>query len=309
LKVYTSLEAFKNVENPIVTTGTFDGVHVGHQKIITHLNEVARAQNGASVLLTFFPHPRMVLFPDDDSLKLISTQTEKIEQLRLAGLQHLVIFPFTKSFSRTNYVEYVRDILVTGLNLKQLVIGYDHQFGRNREGSFKQLEELAPTYDFEVKEIPAQTIDDVNISSTKIRKAITKGDISTVTKYLGYSFSLQAIVVVGNQLGRKIGFPTANLVCTESYKITPGSGVYAVKVKHNHIWYSGVMNIGKRPTLTGDTHMSMEVHIFNFNTDIYDQLVVVEFIARIRGEQKFNSAQELSAQIKADILEVNQILD
>lgn len=308
MKVYTSLEAFKNVENPIVTTGTFDGVHIGHQKIIAHINNIATANQGESVLLTFFPHPRMVLFPDDDGIELITSQSEKIDRLKQAGLQHLIIHPFTKEFSRTTYVEYVRDLLVNGIGVKQLVIGYDHQFGRNREGSFEQLEELAPVYDFEVKEIPVQTVDDVNISSTKIRKAIKRGDVRTVTKYLGYRFQLTGMVVKGNQMGRRLGFPTANLKLTESYKITPGNGVYAVRVKHNLIWHNGVMNIGKRPTVTSDSKATIEVHIFDFNANIYGDLLTIELVEKIRDEQKFNSAQDLSQKIQEDKLMAINIL-
>lgn len=309
MKIYTSIESFKNVENPVVTTGTFDGVHIGHQKIIEQINSLAADFGGESVLLTFFPHPRMVLFPDDDSIKMINTQAEKIEQLRKSGLQHLIIYPFTKEFSRMNYIEYVRDILVNGIGIKQLVIGYDHQFGRNREGSFEQLEELAPIYDFEVKEISVQTIDDVNISSTKIRKAIEDGDIQTVTKYLGYRFQLSGLVIEGNQNGRKLGFPTANITPIDSYKIIPGDGVYAVKVHHMHKVYDGMLNIGVRPTITGGENHTIEVNIFDFQEEIYGDKIDIEFIERIREELKFNSAQDLTEQLEKDKLMAINILN
>lgn len=299
MKVYRNLEAFQNVNNPVLTTGTFDGVHIGHQKIIQQINDVANQVGGESVLLTFHPHPRMVLFPND-SIKLISTQQEKIERLEAAGLDHLIIYPFSFDFSRLNYVEYVRNILVNGIGVKHLVIGYDHQFGRNREGSYEQLEELAPLYEFKLQEIPAQTIDDVNISSTKIRKAIMSGDMETVTNYLGYRFSLQGMVVEGNKLGRTIGFPTANIKVLDDNKIVPGNGVYAVNVRHMDTEYQGMMNIGERPTVSGEKKLSLEVNIFDFSADIYGDLVEVEYVKRIRDEQKFEGPESLAQQLQED---------
>ncbi len=299
MKVYRNLEAFQNVNNPVLTTGTFDGVHIGHQKIIQQINDVAKQVGGESVLLTFHPHPRMVLFPND-SIKLISTQQEKIERLEAAGLDHLIIYPFSFDFSRLNYVEYVRNILVNGIGVKHLVIGYDHQFGRNREGSYEQLEELAPLYEFKLQEIPAQTIDDVNISSTKIRRAIQSGDMETVTNYLGYRFSLQGMVVDGNRLGRTIGFPTANIQVLDENKIIPGNGVYAVNVRHMNASYQGMMNIGERPTISGEKTLSLEVNIFDFSEEIYGDLIEIEFVKRIRDEQKFDGTESLAQQLQED---------
>lgn len=283
----------------MLTTGTFDGVHIGHQKIIQQINDVANKVGGESVLLTFHPHPRMVLFPND-SIKLISTQQEKIKRLEAAGLDHLIIYPFSFDFSRLNYVEYVRNILVNGIGVKHLVIGYDHQFGRNREGSYEQLEELAPLYEFKLQEIPAQTINDVNISSTKIRKAITSGDMETVTNYLGYRFSIQGMVVEGNKLGRTIGFPTANIKVLDENKIVPGNGVYAVNVSHMGAIYQGMMNIGERPTVSGERKISLEVNIFDFSGDIYGDLIEVEFVKRIRDEKKFDGPESLAQQLQED---------
>ncbi len=309
MKVYSSLQSFKNVDNPVLTTGTFDGVHIGHQKIISHLNEVAKSKNGESVLLTFHPHPRLVLFPDDSKLRLINTQVEKIKRLEEAGLQHLIICPFTKEFSRMGYVEYVREVLVNGVGVKHLVIGYDHQFGRNREGSYEQLEELAPIYDFELAEIPAQTIDDVKVSSTKIRNAIISGDMDTVTNYLGYRFHLSGMVTEGNKLGRQLGYPTANIALDDPHKIVPGDGVYAVKMRHDNSWYDAMLNIGKKPTVNNNGQSTIEVHAFNFNQEIYGHAIEIEFVSRMRDEQKFASKDELVQQLHSDKLYAINLLD
>lgn len=267
MKVYTNIEDFKNVRNPVVTTGTFDGVHLGHQKIISRIKDVAKNENGETVLLTFYPHPRMVLFPDDNELKLINTQEEKIKLLEHYGVDHLIIYPFTKEFSRLTSVEFVRNILVNTIKTKRLVIGYNHHFGRNREGSFDHLKEYGPLYGFEVEEIPAQDIDSIEISSTKIRNALQEGAITVANEYLGHTYSLTGKVVVGKKLGRTIGYPTANIYIEDKYKLIPSDGVYAVNVLHNGELYGGMLNIGNNPTVT-DKGRSIEVNIFNFNKDI-----------------------------------------
>src|SRR4051812_21803731 len=242
MKVYTHIEDFKDVKNPVVTTGTFDGVHLGHQKIISRLKEAAREENGETVLLTFYPHPCMVLFPEDNDLKLINTQEEKIELLEQYGIDHLIIYPFTKEFSRLTSVEFVRNILVNSIGTKRLVIGYNHHFGRNREGSFEHLKEYGPLYGFEVEEIPAKDIDSIEISSTKIRNALQTGDVKTAASYLGHEFSITGKVVDGKKIGREIGYPTANLFVDDKYKIIPADGVYAVKVRHDNSEYGGMLN-------------------------------------------------------------------
>ena len=224
LKVYNKIEDFKQVKNLVTTVGTFDGVHVGHQEIIGKLKEVAKQTDGETLLLTFFPHPRMVLFPDDDSLKLINTLNEKIELLASFGLDHLLILPFSAEFSRITPTEYIRDLLIRDIGVKTLVIGYNHQFGRNRKGNFELLEELAPVYGFDVVEITAQEINEIKVSSTKIRRAIESGDVSTANKYLKYKFSVSGIVVEGEQIGRQIGFPTANIKVLEKHKLLPEKG-------------------------------------------------------------------------------------
>jgi riboflavin kinase/FMN adenylyltransferase len=299
VKIYTNIENFKSVKNPVVTTGTFDGVHLGHQKIISRLKNVAHNENGETVLLTFYPHPRMVLFPDDNALKLLNTQPEKIELLEKYGVEHLIIYPFTKAFSRLTSIEFVRDILVNKIKTKRLVIGYNHHFGRNREGSFEHLKEFGPLYGFEVEEIPAKDIDHVEISSTKIREALQTGDIKTATTYLGLNYTLSGKVVAGKQLGRTIGYPTANIEVEDKYKLIPADGVYAVKVKHKGELYGGMLNIGNNPTVEGKGR-SVEVNIFDFNKDIYGDEATIYFIERLRDEVKFNNLEELKEQLVKD---------
>lgn len=299
MKVYTNIEDFKDVKNPVVTTGTFDGVHLGHQKIISRLNNVAKEEKGETVLLTFYPHPRMVLYPDDNELKLLNTQQEKIELLEKYGVEHLIIYPFTKEFSRLTSIEFVRNMLVNKIKTKRLVIGYNHHFGRNREGSFDHLKEYGPIYGFEVEEIPAKDIDHIEISSTKIRKALQSGDIETATTFLGHHYSLSGKVIGGKQLGRTIGYPTANIFVNDKYKLIPADGVYTVKVRHNNVMYGGMLNIGNNPTIEGKGR-SIEVHIFNFNKDVYGDEITVYFIQRIRDEKKFKGMEELKEQLKSD---------
>jgi riboflavin kinase/FMN adenylyltransferase len=299
MKVYTNIDDFKDVKNPIVTTGTFDGVHLGHQKIISRLKEVAKEEDGNTVLLTFSPHPRMVLFPDDNELKLLNTLPEKIELLEKYGVDHLIVYPFTKEFSRLTSIEFVRNILVNRIQTKRLVIGYNHHFGRNREGSFEHLKEYGPLYGFEVEEIPAKDIDHIEISSTKIRNALLIGDVKTATTYLGHIYSLTGTVVKGKQLGRTIGYPTANLQVMDTYKLIPGDGVYAVKVKHKNAIYGGMLNIGNNPTVEGKGK-SIEVNIFDFDKQIYGDEATIYFIERLRDEVKFNNLEELKEQLARD---------
>ncbi len=307
MKVYTNINDFIGVKNPIVTTGTFDGVHLGHQKIIKRLKDLAKEETGETVLLTFYPHPRMVLFPDDNELQLINTQAEKIELLEHYGIDHLIIYPFTKEFSRLSSVEFVRNILVNTIKTKRLVIGYNHHFGRNREGSFEHLKEYGPLYGFEVEEIPAKDIDSIEISSTKIRNALLSGDVTTANTYLGHDFSISGKVIQGKQLGRTIGYPTANIQLQDKYKIVPADGVYAVKVKHNDKLYNGMLNIGNNPTIEGKGR-SIEVNIFNFNMDIYNQDATIYFIERLRNEIKFNGLDELTKQLALDKINSERIL-
>ncbi len=299
MKVYFGIENFKNVNNPVVTTGTFDGVHLGHQKIISRIKEVAASINGETVLLTFYPHPRMVLFPEDNELKLITSQSEKIELLEKYGIDHLIIYPFTNEFSRLSSVEFVRNVLANKIKTQKLVIGYNHHFGRNREGSFEHLKEYCPLYGFDVEEIPAKDIDNNQISSTKIRKALQLGDIKTATSYLGHYYSLMGKVVEGKKNGQTIGFPTINIKVEDRYKLIAADGVYAVKVKYNGMMYGGMLNIGNNPTIEGKGR-SIEVNIFDFNKNIYNEEATIYFIERLRDEIKFNNLEELKMQLSKD---------
>ena len=308
MKIYSSIEAFTEVDRPIVTTGTFDGVHFGHRKIIKRLRQLAHESAGETVLLTFSPHPRMVLFPDDHGLSLLNTMEEKKILLEEAGIQHLIIHPFTKEFSRLSSINFVRDILVNQLNTHKLVIGYNHHFGRNREGSFEHLKEFAPVYGFEVEEIPAQLLDDVGVSSTKIRKALSSGAVAQAAEFLGYHYSISAQVVHGNAFGRSLDFPTANLQPNDELKLIPQNGVYAVWVVVQDIRYKGMMNIGVKPTFKNQKK-TLEVHILGFDQLIYDSEIKVEFVQKVREEIKFENASLLHQQLLFDRDEIDKILE
>lgn len=281
-----------------MTIGTFDGVHFGHQKIIERLVFEAKKVKKKSVLLTFFPHPRMVL-QKDASIELLNTIDERASLLEKTGLDYLIIHPFSKAFSRTSAFEFVRDTLVNQLNISKLIIGYDHHFGKNREGNITQLTEYSHLYDFNVEEIPAQDIDDVSVSSTKIRKALHLGNLRTANNYLGYNFMLCGTVVNGKKLGGKIGYPTANINVKEDYKLIPKTGVYIVQTKIQNKTVFGMMNIGNRPTVNGN-HQTIEVHFFDFNKDLYGKKLTIELIYFLRDEKKFGSIDLLIHQLKKD---------
>ena len=308
MKVYSSIEEFKNVKRPTVTTGTFDGVHFGHRKIIDRLKKVAQNCDGETVVLTFSSHPRMVLFPDDQDLKLLNTIDEKKYLLEKAGVQHLIVHPFTKKFSRISSINFVRDILVNKLNTHKLVIGYNHHFGRNREGSFEHLQEFSPIYGFEVEEIPVQLLDNVGVSSTKIRKALFQGDVEIAADYLGYQYQISGTVVKGNAIGRTIEFPTANLELENVKKIIPADGVYAVWVTVDNTIHRGMMNIGKKPTIN-NLARTLEVHLLDFDEDIYGKRIIIQFVKRIRDEIAFQNLSELKKQLQKDrVLAFNILL-
>ncbi len=300
VKIFRDLNSIRQISQPVLTIGTFDGVHKGHQKIIDQLNYEAKKINGESVLLTFDPHPRMVLYPENHGLQLIQTQDEKLEKLERMGLQNVIIYPFTFEFSRLTATEFIRDIIVNQLHVKKLVIGYDHQFGRNREGSIEFLKEIADTYSLDVIEIPAQIIEDSNVSSTKIREALRNGNIGLARSYLGGFYTLKGTVVHGNALGRTIGFPTANLNIDDATKLIPPHGVYAVQIERDGIWYDGMMNIGYRPTISNSTGQTLEVHIFDFSEDLYGTMLTVSFISKLRDEVKFDGVDQLKQQLKHD---------
>ncbi|MFZ9028971.1 MAG: bifunctional riboflavin kinase/FAD synthetase [Crocinitomicaceae bacterium] len=305
MKIFRDFITAGEIKNPVLTIGTFDGVHVGHQKIIERLNEEAEKIGGESVLFTFYPHPRMVLYPESHGLKLIQTQVEKVDKLRRIGLDNLIVYPFTKEFSRLTAVEFVRDYLVNELHVKKLVIGYDHHFGKNREGNIDFLREVAETYGFEVIEISAQDIDEVNVSSTKIRNAITEGEMRKAEQYLGEPFELHGRIVHGKSMGKQIGYPTANIDIETDIKLIPSTGVYAVNVfVSDYGIYEGMLNVGYNPTIGGVNDVSIEVHLFDFDRDIYGEFVTVQFLSRIRDEQKFESVHELRDQLREDEIHI-----
>lgn len=299
MKVHYSIKKFnKKNHSSILTIGTFDGVHIGHQEIIKRLNDIKSKAQDTSVILTFFPHPRKVLNHNDD-FKMLNTIEEKIQLLSKFGLNHLVIEPFTKEFSRLTAIEFVRDTLVNLFGLKKLVIGYDHQFGKNREGNFEQLKEYGELFGFEVHEIPAQEIENVSVSSTKIRNALNKGKIEKANSYLGYNYLLSGEIVKGEGLGRKLNFPTINLFIKEDYKLIPKTGVYITKTFIENKYVYGIMNIGFRPTIDGQ-HQTIEIHLLDFKDNLYGNKMQIEILKRLRDEQKFESLESLIEQIQKD---------
>jgi riboflavin kinase/FMN adenylyltransferase len=307
MKVYRSLEELPAIRHAIVTQGTFDGVHAAHRVIIDRVKELARQRGGETVLMTFDPHPRMVLFPDEHGLRLLHTLDEKIEALEQEGIDHLVVIPFTKEFSRLTSLQFIRDIIVNKLGTEVLVIGYDHRFGKNREGTFEHLMEFSSLYGFEVEEIPEQDVDNIAVSSTRIRVALEAGDILTANKYLGKEYAVSGIVARGKQLGRTIGFPTANIIIPDPAKLVPADGVYAVRVFFNNTWYGGMLNAGYRPTVDGRTH-AVEVHLFDFSGDMYDQKITVRFVDKLRDEMKFSGIDALKNQLEKDKLHAIAVL-
>lgn len=298
MKTIPNIFNFNSKEKTFVTIGTFDGVHFGHQKIIEKLVSEAKKAKTKSVVLTFFPHPRMVL-QKDASVKLINTIDERAKLLEKTGLDYLIIHPFSREFSRMTALDFVKDILVNHLNISKLIIGYDHHFGKNREGNITQLTEYSHVYDFEVEEIPAQDIDEVAVSSTKIRRALESGNLKTANKYLGYHFMLTGTVVNGKKLGGKIGYPTANIHIEETYKLIPKTGVYVVKSIIENQPLFGMMNIGNRPTVNGN-YQTIEVHFFDFNNDLYGKKLTITLLYFLRDEQKFDSIPLLVHQLKMD---------
>ncbi|ADX67589.1 MULTISPECIES: bifunctional riboflavin kinase/FAD synthetase [Weeksella] len=298
MKVFSSIEACQNIQNPVLTLGMYDGVHKGHQKIIQQLNTIAKEVNGESVLMSFDPHPRLVLQPDFD-LELISTLSEKKEILAQNDLHNFVIQSFTREFSQVSARDFVVDYLIGKINVHTLVIGYDHHFGKNREGNFEQLTELSKEYGFNVVRINEICEGETPISSTKIRKALKTGDIEYANNALGYNFTLTGEVIHGDKLGRTLGFPTANLKLP-AYKLVPKTGVYVVHVQIEGKLHLGLLSIGYRETVTDNSELRVEVNILDFEGDLYGKILSVEIMGFIRNEKKFNSLEELTEAMNHD---------
>ncbi len=324
MHIYHDIREFKPLQNAVVTIGTFDGVHLGHRKIISRLQEVARQTGGETVILTFFPHPRMILHPEDQNLKLITTISEKADLLAGLGIDHLIITPFSRDFSNLSAEEYIREMLVNRIGTKKIVIGYDHRFGKDRSGGLAELQQFAPVYDYQVEEIPEQDVNEVAVSSSRIRVAVLNGEVSLANQFLGYAFFITGKVIRGDQIGRTIGYPTANLFIEENYKLIPADGIYAVEVRAERLERRaenqkddtmlptpdsalpapqtpllGMAYIGHRPTINGMTR-NIEVNIFDFNSDIYNQTLQMSFHAFIRHDVKFAGLEELTRQLGRD---------
>lgn len=298
MKIKTAAD-YKRIKNSVVTIGTFDGVHVGHQKIINRLVHIAETNKLQALVLTFFPHPRMVV-QKDSSIKLINTIDEKAAQLQQLGVDHLVLKEFTKTFSRLSALEYVRDVLVNKLKVKHIIVGYDHHFGRNRTATIEDLIEFGKFYGFEVTQIDAQEVGDVAVSSTKIRSALSEGNIRVANDFLGYNFMLTGTVVKGKGLGANLSFPTANIFIEEPYKLIPKQGVYLVQSKIENQLVYGMMNIGKNPTVSQDNKTHIEVHFFNLDANLYTKTLKIELLEHLRSEIKFPNIEALKVQLEKD---------
>ncbi len=301
MRVYRGLTHLPAFKNPVITIGTFDGVHLGHAKIIERLRKKAQEVRGESIIITFDPHPRFVISANSGTpIELLSTSEEKINALQEMQADVLVVVPFTPEFSEITAEAYIRDFIVNNFHPHTIIIGYDHHFGKNRQGNYQLLEAVKSTYGFQLEEIPVQEIEHIAISSTKIRKALHAGDIHKANELLGKNYSIEGRVVHGEQRGRLIGFPTANLKIDDVHKLIPANGVYAIQAFLNTSRYQGMMNIGVRPTVSMTHQRSIEVNIFDFDQDIYNQLLRIEFVGRLRDERKFNSVAELTEQLNRD---------
>ncbi len=301
MNVYHHIDEFERKGNTVATIGTFDGVHVGHRKILSRLKEAAVQKQAETVILTFFPHPRMILHPEDQNLKLITTIKEKAALLEPLGIDHLIITPFTRDFSNQTPEEYIKTMLVDKIGISKIIIGYDHRYGKDRTGGLPELLHFSKQYGFNVEEIPEQDIHDVAVSSTKIREALLQGDIDMANDFLGYPFMLTGKVIKGDQIGRSLGYPTANLFIEETYKLIPADGIYAVEAEREGISgpLQGMAYIGHRPTINGMSR-NIEVNIFDFNEDLYGQTLRMHFKTFIRPDLKLNGLDELKIQLGED---------
>lgn len=307
MAVFYNTDNLPEFKNAVVTIGTFDGVHLGHRVILQEVVKHAKEINGESVLLTFEPHPRKLLFPDQ-SLKLLTPLDEKIKLIQSEGIENIVVVPFTNAFANLSADEYIQDFLVRLFKPHGIVIGYDHHFGHDRKGNINLLKQEATKYHYSVFEIPAQLIDEAAVSSTKIRNALNEGHVTEAAHMLGYNYTMKGTVQKGAQLGRTINYPTANLLPSSEDQLIPARGVYAIKVNYNGIAYKAMLNIGFRPTVSNELKLHIEAHIFDFNGDIYGKEIELEFIERLRDEQKFASLDELKAQLGKDKEAAQRIL-
>ncbi len=305
MNVFHSLDSLKSFQNAVITIGTFDGVHLGHRTIIERINKTAKEIGGESVIITFHPHPRAVLQPG--SVQSLSSIREKTELLEKCGVDNLVIIPFSRDFSEQEAEHYIEHFLVKYFHPKQIIIGYDHKYGKDRKGDFALLEANQARFGYTVSEIDKQTLDNLTISSTKIRTALKEGDIKQANDLLGHRYTLSGLVVKGRQNGRLLGYPTANIQVEESEKLIPRKGIYAVRVKVGHKWFGGMLSIGYNPTFEG-THLSVEVNILDFNRDIYGEFITVEFIQYMRDELKFSSMEDLIKAIDNDKVNITKVL-
>ncbi len=307
LQVYNKIEGFKAV-HPVVTIGIFDGIHLGHVQILKRLKEISNQSGGETVVVTLWPHPRQVLGDKDTKVKLLSTLEEKTELIKRAGMDHLIILPFTQKFANITFSEFIKNYLVKGINASHIVVGYNHHFGKDRKGGFEQLVENAVQFNFSVERLDPVIISDTQVSSSAIRQLISEGNIALGNRLLGYMYSLSGKVIEGKKLGRILGFPTANIHVTDENKLIPALGVYAVLVESEDHTYRGMLNIGYRPTLKEQIHQfTIEVHIFDFDKNIYGNEVKITFIERIRSEKKFENADGLIHQLKEDQKSSNEI--
>ncbi|MDI1234832.1 MAG: bifunctional riboflavin kinase/FAD synthetase [bacterium] len=307
MRIFESLDHLPDFKPTVFTQGTFDGVHLGHQKILLQVKQATETIGGESVLLTFWPHPRLLLFPEDNDLKLLQTLDEKLEVIEQCGIDNVVVVPFTKSFSNILPEDYIKHFLVNELNIQIAIIGYDHRFGRNREGDINLLVANATKFNYKVQEIHAEDLNHITISSTKIRTALAEGDVKTANQYLGRPYNFHGRVVHGRKLGRTLGYPTANLEIEDLFKLVPAKGVYAVKVLINRQKYIGMLNIGDNPTVP-EKKFSIEVNIFDFNAEIYGEIVEIQLIERMRDELKFENLDVLVQNLHADKLNALSIL-
>ena len=307
MAIFYNTDELKGFNNAVITIGTFDGVHLGHLTILQQVVAHARELGGESIVLTFEPHPRKLLFPDQP-IKIITPLAEKIKLITKAGIDHVFVVPFTQAFAALSAEAYVKDFLVKHLQPQGIVIGYDHQFGHDRAGNIKLLQAYENELGFNVYEIPAKQIEDAAVSSTKIRNSLTAGNVTDANKMLGRQYSLRGTVVAGAQLGRTLGYPTANVKPTDAGQIVPGNGVYAIKAIIGTETFNGMMNIGIRPTVSNELSLHIEAHLFDFNRDVYNQSIEIVFAERLRDEQRFPSLDALKAQLNTDAVNAKKVL-